>query len=294
MPPKKSSKTTLSLDNEPDSVLNVEKTKKLKKTKDIEDKENKEDKENNEDKVVKAKVVKAKVVKDKVIKDKVDKVDKVIEDKVIEKIDKIIEDKVIEKTKKITKKKSVVEKESVVEEEPIFEKPTKGGKKTGSKKIIENDNVSKKEDTLLDFLMKKDQFNKEEKEKLNSIFELNKTEINKNVLPIDTLKILWTKFIIKFNILQKEITTCETERDLICKCLEIIMSSEQKTVSEDILDKPTSSQKKIITKINKISNNLKNNDDDDKTSNTTDNDDDSDSDSDSESDEDATSLEPIK
>ena len=137
---------------------------------------------------------------------------------------------------------------------------------------------------------------------LNSIFELNKTEINKNALPIDILKILWSKFITKANILQKEIiiceteiTTCATERDLMFKCIDIIMSSEQhKTFSEDILDKPTSSQKKIITKINKISNNLKNeDDDDDKTSNTTDDDSEDDSDSD-DSDEDATSLEPIK
>ena len=156
----------------------------------------------------------------------------------------------------------------------LTDNPTKGGKKIIliTENIIEkkHNNVSKKENTLLD-LIKNDQFNKEEKEKLNSIFELNKTEINKNALPIDIFKILWAKFITKANILQKEIiiceteiTTCATERDLMFKCIDIIMSSEQhKTFSEDILDKPTSSQKKINTKINKISNNLKNNDDDD-------------------------------
>ena len=321
MPPKKSSKTVVStVDTESikdekkvkstkkidtDSIQSVEnndavpikeKTKRTKRPKEIievddEEKDNKDDDDNT--------VVEVKKTK------KPTKKKSVIEDSANEKplIDKPIKGGKKTNSKKDTKtdeSESIITKEKkTVNEIILTDKPTKGGKKIilKTENIIEkkHNSVSKKEDTLLDLLMKNDQFNKEEKEKLNSIFELNKTEINKNALPIDTLKILWSKFITRANILQKEITTCETERDLMCKCIEIIMSSEQhKTFSEDILDKPTSSQKKIITKINKISNNLKNeDDDDDKTSNTTDDDSEDDSDSD-DSDEDATSLEPIK
>lgn len=321
MPPKKSSKTVVStVDTE-----TIKDEKKVKSTKKI-NTDSIQSVENNDAVPIKEKTKRTKKIVEVHKDDEIDKdeeagkdedniVVEVIKTKKPTKKKPIIEDLVNEKplidkpikggkktnSKKDTKtddSESIITKEKkTVNEIILTDKPTKGGKKIilKTENIIEknHNNVSKKENTLLDLLIKNDQFNKEEKEKLNSIFELNKTEINKNALPIDTLKILWAKFITRVNILQKEITTCETERDLMCKCIEIIMSSEQhKTFSEDILDKPTSSQKKIITKINKISNNLKNEDDDDKTSNTT-TDDDSEDDSD-DSDEDATSLEPIK